>query len=127
MTHKSRKTVIEPAHEIDAPIIAGQNDAFRKDPNGSGIPGTVVFAGALANAEAEIRSAAFKLAQDFDTFTEENDPHGEHDYASFDMGGELLIFKFDYYDSASMEGHSPNKADKDQTHRVLTIMYAEDY
>jgi hypothetical protein len=33
----------------------------------------------------------------FDAFTEDNDPHGEHDFGSFCLAGERLFWKIDYY------------------------------
>lgn len=62
----------------------------------------------------------------FDAFTADNDPYGEHDFGAFDLEGERLYFKIDYYDLA-MEGHSPDPADPAQTVRVLTIMLANEY
>jgi hypothetical protein len=32
----------------------------------------------------------------FDTFTNDNDPHRERDFGSFDLDGEKLFWKIDY-------------------------------
>lgn len=62
----------------------------------------------------------------FDAFTEENDPHGEHDFGSFRHGGETLFWKIDYYDLTLTAG-SEDPTDPDVTVRVLTVMLASEY
>lgn len=62
----------------------------------------------------------------FDTFTGDNDPHGEHDFGSFTVAGRKFFFKLDYYDLA-MEFGSEDPADPTKTTRVLTVMLAEEY
>ena len=64
--------------------------------------------------------------QAFDAFTRHNDPYDEHDFGAFDIGGERLFFKIDYYD-IDLQAHSPDAADPAVTHRVLTIMLACEY
>ena len=59
-------------------------------------------------------------------FTEDNDPHGEHDFGSFELAGRKFFWKIDYYD-ANMEFGSEDPADPAKTTRVLTIMLAEEY
>ena len=36
----------------------------------------------------------------FDAFTEDNDPHGEHDFGAFDHAEHRIFWKIDYYDQA---------------------------
>lgn len=62
----------------------------------------------------------------FADFSEENDPHGEHDFGSFRYNGELIYWKIDYYDKA-MEFGSPDPADPAVTTRILTILLAEEW
>jgi Protein of unknown function (DUF3768) len=54
-------------------------------------------------------------------FTADNDPHGEHDFGSFQAAGEAFFWKIDYYDRDLMFG-SEDPADPDKTTRVLNIM-----
>ena len=62
----------------------------------------------------------------FDDFGEANDPHGEHDFGAFELDGEKLFWKFDYYDLQGRFGsEDPSKPTK--TLRVLTIMLASEY
>lgn len=60
------------------------------------------------------------------TFTEANDPYGEHDFGSFEHEGELVFWKFDDYD-LDMNLHSPDAADPAVTCRVLTIILAQEH
>ena len=62
----------------------------------------------------------------YDAFCQANDPHGEHDFGSFELDGTPLFFKIDYFDQA-MEFHSPDRADPKLTRRVITVMLAEEY
>ena len=68
----------------------------------------------------------FAAVRDFDTFTEDNDPHGEHDFGTVVVARRKIFWKIDYYDNR-MEFSSPDPADPDVTERVLTIMLAEEY
>jgi len=62
----------------------------------------------------------------FDDFNADNDPHGEHDFGSFELEGEKLFSKIDYYDLAGEFG-SEDPTDPKKTLRVLTVMLAEEY
>jgi hypothetical protein len=53
-------------------------------------------------------------------------PYGEHDFGSFEIAGEKVFWKIDYYD-LSLEFGSNDSADPAQTKRVLTILLAEEY
>lgn len=66
------------------------------------------------------------IVASFDSFDEANDPHGEHDFFSFDYKGKKLFMKIDYYDT-NLEYGSPNPADPVQTKRVMTLMLSEEY
>lgn len=70
--------------------------------------------------------AVIGLMKGFDAFTEDNDPHGEHDFGSFDYEGATYFWKFDYYDREH-KYHSPDPSDPSVTRRVLTLMTASEY
>ncbi len=70
--------------------------------------------------------AVLAAVRNYGDFTSNNDPYGEHDFGSFVVAGELLFWKFDYYDS-DMQMASLDPADDTITVRVLMIMLAEEY
>lgn len=96
------------------------NDAFRR----SGF-GVTVTNGVRALGVASMMSILHAVAQ-FNAFTEDNDPHGEHDFGSIDHDGVRIFWKIDYY-APDMQHGSEDPADPKQTVRVLTIMLAEEY
>ena len=98
------------------------NDAFRKTFAG----GKVVMTASVANLPEMVRANALLEVSRFDRFTPDNDPHGEHDFGSFELCGRTFFFKIDYFD-ANMEFGSEDPADPSKTTRVLTLMLAEDY
>ena len=67
-----------------------------------------------------------KQVRDFEAFTPDNDPHGEHDFGSLKHDGSTIFWKFDYYDK-HMEFGSEDPADEACTVRVLTVMLASEY
>lgn len=62
----------------------------------------------------------------FSEFTPDNDPYGEHDFGTFEIDEERLIWKIDYHD-LSLRFGSQDPADTSQTKRVLTIMLEDEY
>lgn len=83
---------------------------------------------ALAAQSPEFKTEAFRKTFEFTAFNEDNDPHGEHDYGSFDVQGQKVMFKIDYYEKGSefMFG-AETPWDESKTDRVLTLMMASDY
>jgi len=61
----------------------------------------------------------------FDAFNVDNEPHGEHDFATLTWRRERPFWKINYYDRR-MEGGSSNPADPSIGTRVLTIMLASE-
>ncbi len=64
--------------------------------------------------------------RDFDDFTEDNDPYGEHDFGSLTHESHKVFWKIDYY-SPDLQHGSEDPADPEQTCRVLTLMLAHEY
>ena len=102
--------------------IRDLNDAFRR----THIGGTVVLTAGVAALSSMARSTVVQKVRDFTEFNPDNDPHHEHDFGSFDHDGRRLFWKIDYY-SPDMQGGSEDPSDPDETQRVLTIMFAEEY
>ena len=75
---------------------------------------------------AETQDKVVAAVKTFDAFTEGNDPWGEHDMGAFDVEGQRIFFKLDYFD-LTRSRHSPDPRDATITERVLTIMLAEEY
>jgi len=100
--------------------IRALNDAFRSDPSNY-----VVTAG-VAGRGAEFMARAAQLVREHCTFTEADDPFGEHDFGGFELDGERLFWKIDCYDRDLQFG-SEDPADPARTRRVLTIMLAAEY
>jgi hypothetical protein len=67
-----------------------------------------------------------KLVKEFDDFTEENDPHHEHDMGKIEFNGESYYFKIDYYDNQLKYG-SEFPEDESITRRVITVMETDEY
>jgi hypothetical protein len=102
--------------------IARLNDAFRATFTG----GEVVMTRGVASLTSAELAAVLLGVRSFTAFTEDNDPRGEHDFGSVDIGGQTYFWKIDYYDAA-LEFGSENPADPAVTTRVLTIMRASEY
>ena len=104
--------------------IRDLNDAFRKtlDPT----LGRMVLTAGVNVLPSDVRTMAIRKVATFDAFDGDNDPHGEHDFGSFDLAGRKFFFKLDYYDP-SLEAGSADPADPAKTTRVLTLMLAEEY
>jgi hypothetical protein len=88
--------------------------------------GRVVMTAGVAALPEEDLARVLDRVRRFDEWTTDNDPHGEHDFGSFDLGGVTYFFKVDYY-ALDMEGGSEDPADPEKTTRVLTIMRADEY
>jgi hypothetical protein len=107
--------------------IAELNDAFRKGERPE-LGRLMITSGVreLARAWPLGEIAVYQAVQQFEDFSEDNDPHGERDFGSFEFAGEKVFWKIDYYNKA-LDGGSEDPADPAQTTRVLTIMLAQEY
>lgn len=63
----------------------------------------------------------------FKSFTEDNDPYGEHDFGSVVQDGETYFWKIDYYDKQNPDYGSEYPESADHTARVMTIMHSSEY
>jgi hypothetical protein len=105
-----------------AAAIRELNDAFRKTFSG----GKVVMTASVTDLPDMVRANALLEVTRFDAFSPDNDPHGEHDFGSFEMVGRKFFWKIDCYDE-NLEFGSEDPSDPSKTTRVLTLMLAEDY
>jgi hypothetical protein len=102
--------------ETEAIKIAKLNDVFRRSGFGIRITPGVQALEDLVGLLDEIRR--------FDTFTEDNDPYGEHDFGTVYWYGEKVFFKIDYYDQSLHYGRHPLEA---ECRRMMTVMLASEY
>ena len=102
--------------------IRGLNDELRRE-----MPhGRVILTRAVAALDPVTLAAIITAIREFDDFTPDNDPWGEHDFGQvFNGEGVPLFWKIDAYDLA-MEFGSPDPTDDAVTKRILTIMTADD-
>ena len=112
--------------------LAEQNDWFRKhlgmpQYGAFDIPGRYVISKGVEALGGREQDNIFFSVRNFTEFTEDNDPHGEHDFGAIDHPTAGKVFwKIDYYDP-DMEAGSENPSDPEKTVRVLTIMLAQEY
>ena len=96
--------------------IAALNDAFRR--GGFGVT--------ITHGVQELNNVAglLRAVRTFDTFTEDNDPHHEHDFGSIIWEGQKVFWKLDYYDRDLQFGEHPLSVN---CQRVLAVMLADEY
>lgn len=110
---------------MSAPVnrIAELNDLLRT----TFLTGKVVLTPGISALDEQVRSAVLDQVRCFSAFTQDNDPHGEHDFGCVTQPGVGKVFwKIDYYDTEYQDGSS-DPANPALTRRVLTIMLAEEY
>lgn len=98
------------------------NDLFRKTGQG----GQCVITPGVQHLDLEAVLEIRHSVAHYNTFTQDNDPHGEHDFGAMDYCGHKLFWKIDYYDTSLTAGSS-GPSDPSVTTRVLTIMLASEY
>jgi len=98
------------------------SDAFRR----TFVSGQMVMTTNVAVLSDIVKASALVKVAEFNDFTPENDPHGEHDFLSFEHCNRTFFWKCDYYNK-QMDGGSEDPADPDTITRVGTLMLAEDY
>jgi hypothetical protein len=99
--------------------IRALNDAFRRSFSG----GNVVMTAGVDALPDMVKAEALKQAATFDEFTPDNDPHGEHDFGSFELCGRKFLWKIDLYEEPGVKSENGEPV----VNRVLTIMLADEY
>lgn len=102
--------------------IAILNDAFR----GSFSGGKVMMTAGVDALPDMVKATALQMVAAFEEFTEDNDPHGEHDFGSFELCSRKFFWKIDCYDRELRYG-SEDPTDPEKTTRVLTLMLSDEY
>ena len=107
---------------IQASRIQQLNDTFRTTFTG----GQVMLSAGVNALHDEDKVAILVAVKNFDAFTPDNDPYGEHDFGTIRHEGLKVFWKIDCYDLNLRYG-SEDPANPAQTRRVMTIMLAEEY
>jgi hypothetical protein len=102
--------------------IAALNDRFRQTFWG----GKVMMTQGVQELPDATREKLFRAVSEFDDFTEDNDPHSEHDFGRIQLDGHTFFWKVDYFDHTMCFG-ADDPSDNHNTTRVLTIMLASEY
>ena len=103
-------------------LIRLQNDRFRITLLGGQVMMTI---GVKGRGEAFVKGC-LEAVRAFDTFNEENDPYGEHDFGILEVDGQKVYWKIDAYDPDMRYG-SEDAADPALTLRVLTFCLPAEY
>ena len=107
---------------VAASRIRDLNDRFRRSLAG----GLLHITRGVIGLGGKRQAAILDAIANFDAFSPENDPYGEHDFGALTVEGTRLLFKIDYFD-LTLTAHSPDPADPDVTWRVMTLMLSEEY
>ena len=109
--------------------IAQLNDELRIDPF-SGTSGRVMMTRGVSALGSEFMLKALNVLAGLkpEDFEPGNDPYRERDFAVFEVDGEKLYAKIDYYQKGSdyLAG-AETPEDASTTDRVMTIMLREEY
>lgn len=98
--------------------IAALNDAARK--NARSYTATL----GIMSLEPRMISDIFVAVQEFNSFTEDNDPYGEHDFGVVEIANDKIFWKIDYYNK-DLSGGCDSLSN--ECRRVITIMLADEY
>ena len=98
------------------------NDALRTQFVG----GQVLLTTGFQTLPGELQAALLLAIRDFNDFTPDNDPYGEHDFVAVEVDGVQVFCKIDYYDP-TLQQHTVDAANPVLTHRVMTVMLAAEY
>ena len=102
--------------------VRALNDALRQHHTG----GLIVITPGLKALGSELVGKIVEAIACYQAFSDDNDPHGEHDFGSVVVQSHVVFFKIDYYDLDLTCG-SPDPADPSVTRRVMTLMLADEY
>ena len=102
--------------------IAELNDRFRQTLAG----GRIVMTHTVSALEESTKFRILSLIRQFEDFTPDNDPYGEHDFGAIESDGDRFFWKIEYFDK-NLKMHSPDETVEEVTTRVMTIMRAEEY
>lgn len=98
MTSSDQETCAQSSAQTTAPTklsIARLNDNLRRD----WVGGRVAWTAGIEQLGIDTIINIFEAVNEFDTFTADNDPYGEHDFGAVEIAGQQIFWKIDYYDN----------------------------
>lgn len=98
------------------------NDAFRSTFGG----GRVMLTSGFNALPDTVKGQVIGRIKTFADFDPGNDPYQEHDFVSFEIGGQRIFAKIDYY-ARDLRSGADDPSDPARTTRVMTIMLADEY
>ena len=120
-------TTLSTERPRDAATIAAQNDLFRTSLGETpDLPGQTVLTQGVAALPPIEHIEVIRSVARFDTFNEDNDPHGEHDFGAFEVRGNRYFWKIDLYANDLKHG-SDDPTNPEKTYRILTILLVSEY
>lgn len=103
--------------ETQATDIATLNDRFR------GMCLDVHYTSGVRDGIMDLVGLS-QAVENFNSFNEDNDPYGEHDFGTLRFESQKIFWKIDYYDQELKYWCDPLDT---ACRRVLTMMLAEEY
>lgn len=100
--------------------VSETNDFLRKCLPMLPPPHRLIITSAVAELGIPCQKELFEKIKQFDSFTPDNDPYGEHDAGMIEHDGEDFYWKFDYLDD-DLESYKPDGI------RFLTVMLMREY
>lgn len=91
----------------------------------TGLGGQIVCTKGVFELGVDKVYAIRKIIAEYDSFTTDNDPYGEHDFGLCELASDKFFWKIDYYASDMMHG-SNDASNPVVTNRVLTIMLRDE-
>jgi Protein of unknown function (DUF3768) len=85
--------------------------------------GTAFVTAGVAALGADIVARIVETIAVYDDFCHANDPYQEHDFGSFEVDGQTILFKIDLYEEPGVKSANGEPV----VTRALTIMLAEEY
>ena len=119
------KLVLE-KEDANIDLIASDNDKLRQSIFNSLGKNKLVLSSDVSQLNLIDGIEVLKLVKEFNIFTKDDDPYGEHDFGSFDFKDINYFWKIDYYDN-DLKFHSEDKLNAEKTIKVLTVMKASEY
>ena len=102
---------------VRATEIARLNDRFR------GMCLDVLYTAGVRDGIMDLVGLSVAI-ENYNRFTEDNDPYSEHDFGSLVFENKKIFWKIDYYDQQLKYGVDPLDPN---CRRVVTVMLAEEY